>query len=94
MKQTFWSGILPFTVCLYYTVLLHFVLNLAIVAKFLYFAWICSYYDSILLFAFAFLFSLAKSTQAYTDQLPVTTCDMGNRIVLHSLCHDEEIGTH
>ena len=41
---------------LYHPILLYFILGMAIVANSVHFARICSYYASILLFAFAFLF--------------------------------------
>ena len=52
MKQWFGRGRLV----LYHYILLYFILSMAIVANYVHFAWIGSYYASILLFAFAFLF--------------------------------------
>ena len=52
MKQSFGRG----CPVLYHSTLLYFILSVAIVANQVHFAQICSYYASILLFAFAFLF--------------------------------------
>ena len=57
MKQSFGRD----CPALYHSILLYFILNMTIVANEVHFARICSYYASILLFAFAFQDALLAS---------------------------------